>query len=560
MPVRAPAPEPEARPGGLGTLLRTLAPLGPRRVLTRALRPARAWSRRLLHAAGAGPGDPTWRGAPLPLWPVHDASWCPPGRFRFHGVEHDLGDLREWQAPASRLWNYHLHYLDGLRQQDVPTEERSRLLEAWIVANPPGTTPGWEPYPTALRLVNALGFLAAAGGAPDGRVLRSLALQAWWLEGTLEWDLGANHLWKDALALAWAGRLLGGDSSVRWQRRGDALLRRELRRQVLPDGFHYERTPTYHALLVEDLLRLDSLLEGEEGPLRTEVMEALVRTGAALATILHPDGEIVLLNDSAFGQAPRGDGLVAAASARVGAGLAAVPGGLAEAGILRLECDGAVLFFDVGETGDRRQPGHAHADTLTFELSVDGRRVFVDAGVHDYEGGVLRRYARGTLAHNTVALDDADQSEMWDVFRVGRRARPLDVQAGRRGALPWASAAHDGYRGLPGSPLHRRRIDGLPGGGFRIHDEVSGAGHHRVRSSLRVHPALTVHLADASRITLEGEGLRILVVRESGPPFSLEEGWYFPRMGERRECTVVVQQAELALPASLAFRIERPPR
>jgi uncharacterized heparinase superfamily protein len=475
-------------------------------------------------------------------------------------MEHDLGNLRDWRHPGSRLWSYHLHYLDGLRQADVPAAERLRLLEAWIAGNPPGRRPAWEPYPTALRLVNALAFLSATGREPSSDVLASLSRQAWWLAGTLEWDVGANHLWKDALALAWAGRLLGGEAAARWRRRGDALLRRELRRQVLADGFHYERTPTYHALLVDDLLRLDTLLDGEEGPLRAEVQDALARAGAALATVLHPDGEIALLNDSAFGQAPRGDVLVGAASARVGCRLEARQGGLPQAGILRLECQGTVLFFDVGDTGDRQQPGHAHADTLTLELSVDGRRVVVDAGVHDYEGGELRRYARGTAAHNTLTVDATDQSEMWGVFRVGRRARPLDVQEGRRDGLPWASAAHDGYRGLPGAPLHRRRIEALPGGGFRIQDEVTGAGLHGVRSSLRVHPSLHARLAGDSRITVEGEGVQVELCRESGPPFSLEEGWYFPRMGERLRCTVVVQRTEAALPVTFACRVQRAPR
>ena len=555
--MRAPEPAPDTR-AGLGILFRTLAPLGPRRVLARALRPARAWSRRWLHAAGGRPGPLRWRGATVPLWPAYEQTWRAPGRFQFLGLEQDLGDLRHWRAPGPRLWSYHLHYLDALRQEDVPVEVRRRLLDAWMRGNPPGARPAWEPYPTALRLVNALSFLAAGGEPPGPAMLESLALQAWWLEGTLEWDVGANHLWKDALALSFSGRLLEGASAERWRRRGDALLRRELRRQVLSDGFHCERTPSYHALMVEDLLRLDDLLtEVEGGSLAVEVKGALARTGAALATVLHPDGEIALFNDSAFGQAPRGDALVEAASRRVGFPLEPLPGGVAQAGILRLEGEGSLLFFDVGETGDRRQPGHAHADTLSVELSVNGRRVLVDAGVFDYERSATRRYARGTRAHNTVTLDGADQSEVWDVFRVGRRARPLGVEWGQDPDHPWASAAHDGYRVLPGGPVHSRRIEGVPGGGWRILDEVRGGGRHRVRSALRVHPELTAQLGDQGRVTIEGEGVRLLLSPESGPPFALEEGWYFPRMGERRPCTVVVQEAEATLPVRIACRIER---
>ena len=154
--MRAREREPEAKAVGLGTLLRTLGPLGPRRVLSRAMRPARAWSRRMLHAAGGRPEAVQWRGPSIPLWPAHEETWLPPGRFRFLGVEQDLGDLRDWRVPYAprSVWSYHLHYLDGLRQERIPAEERQRLLEAWVAGNPPGTEPAWDPYPTALRLVN----------------------------------------------------------------------------------------------------------------------------------------------------------------------------------------------------------------------------------------------------------------------------------------------------------------------------------------------------------------------------------------------------------------------
>ena len=178
----------------------------------------------------------------VPLWPAHEETWRPPGRFRFLGVEHDLGQFQHWQVPGSRLWSYHLHYLDAVRQEGLRVEERARLLDDWVRGNPPVATPGWEPYPTALRLVNALGFLAASDRQPDPVLLESLALQAWWLEGTLEWDVGANHLWKDALALLLGREAFSrGRPRVRWRRRGDRPRAAGAARQVLEDGFHVER-------------------------------------------------------------------------------------------------------------------------------------------------------------------------------------------------------------------------------------------------------------------------------------------------------------------------------
>ncbi len=84
-----------------------------------------------------------------------------------------------------------------------------------------------------------------------------------------------------------------------------------------------------------------------------------------------------------------------------------------------------MMVIDCGAIGPDYQPGHAHCDTLSYELAIDGRRVIVDSGVHDYEPTQHRAYARSTPAHNTVVIDGQEQSEMWGVFRVARRARPL---------------------------------------------------------------------------------------------------------------------------------------
>jgi hypothetical protein len=154
-------------------------------------------------------------------------------------------------------------------------------------------------------------------------------------------------------------------------------------------------------------------------------------------------------------------------------------------------------------------------------------------------------------------VDGADQSELWGVFRVGRRARPIEVAGGGEPSRPWASAAHDGYRALAGAPVHRRRVEALGGGGWRIADEVTGGGRHRVRGALRLHPDLRARSVNEGEVAVEGPGLAMRIVKEGGPPLRLEEGWYFPRMGERHRCAVVVQEVEAALPVRLCCRIER---
>ena len=58
-------------------------------------------------------------------------------------------------------------------------------------------------------------------------------------------------------------------------------------------------------------------------------------------------------------------------------------------------------------------PGHAHADTLSFELSIGAQRVFVNSGTSEYGLSPKRLNQRKTAAHNTVEVDGKDSSQVW---------------------------------------------------------------------------------------------------------------------------------------------------
>ena len=82
------------------------------------------------------------------------------------------------------------------------------------------------------------------------------------------------------------------------------------------------------------------------------------------------------------------------------------------------------LLLDVASIGPDYLPGHGHADTLSFEMSLFGKRTLVNRGISQY-GIEVRQVERGTAAHNTVVINNENSSEVWSGFRVARRARPL---------------------------------------------------------------------------------------------------------------------------------------
>ena len=179
----------------------------------------------------------------------------------------------------------------------------------------------------------------------------------------------------------------------------------------------------YHALILEDLLDLLNLagavsgdpgtagrrLTADQGRSLVEAVcawrETVQRMRVWLAALCHPDGEIALFNDAAFGIAPAPAELDAYAR-RLALGEVAPPAEgitcLEPSGYVRLALGPAVALLDCAPIGPDYLPGHAHADTLTFELSLRGRRLVVDSGTDRYGEGAERLRQRGTAAHNTV--------------------------------------------------------------------------------------------------------------------------------------------------------------
>src|SRR5690606_17543484 len=75
-------------------------------------------------------------------------------------------------------------------------------------------------------------------------------------------------------------------------------------------------------------------------------------------------------------------------------------------------------IIDMAHIGPDYLPGHAHADTLSFELSLFGHRFLVNSGTSQYGHDNQRAYERSTKAHNTLCINEENSSEVWGGFRV----------------------------------------------------------------------------------------------------------------------------------------------
>jgi uncharacterized heparinase superfamily protein len=470
------------------------------------------------------------------MCPRHRPQLLGPETFRFLNDTRRLNGANDWNSVSSdKLWLYNLHYFNDLVTEGF--NERAawhqRLLERWVKENPPTQGTGWESYPLSLRIVNWIKW-ALAEGDLDPVLIHSLATQARYLSRRLEYYLLGNHLLANAKALIFAGAFFAGPEADRWLSAGQELLRSELAEQFLADGGHFERSPMYHGILTEDLLDLVQLrglyarddFHNDWRP-TLETID-LCRTLKWLTTMSHPDGEIAFFNDAAIGVASGTAELEQyAVSLGVSSGQSAIGllSYLEDSGYVRMQEGPATLFFDVGRLGPDYLPAHAHADTLSFELSLEGRRVLVNSGTSTYSGP-LRQRQRGTAAHNCLTVDETDSSEVWGSFRVARRAQPLDVRVEVGGA----SAGHDGYRRLSGSPIHRRQCK-LSSGRLEIEDTIVGTGRHRVALQFHAAPGLEIN-RDGDRWILRQSGaIRASVSCPEGTQGEVVDTEYYPEFG-----------------------------
>lgn len=493
--------------------------------------------------------------APPPYSPVlpQNAGSMLSGSFAFQGGRRDVGWPIDWSAPgAPLLWRYNLHYFDWLWSLDVRQDNhweflRDALVDWMTHLDGDAAGVGWAPYPTSLRAINWT--LGVFGGArerlgQDPQVSELLRASLWrqmtWLAGRLERHLRANHLLENAAALAIVGGAFEGGDARRWRQMGDELLEEEVREQFLADGCHFERSPMYHA---RGLWLLEAVAAA-----RPDLAELLLpvreRAREALDVLRHPDGEIALLNDAAksvyrLPEATRDRSLG--------------PWALREAGYYGARAaDGEYIIVDAGPIGPDYQPGHAHADLLSFEWSLDGQRVITDTGVHGYEVGPMRAYDRSTAAHNTVEIDGENSIEAWSAFRVGRRVQPNVLTWTPQAAGFELTAEHCGYA----QHTHRRTFSWQPGS-LKISDSVSGQGRGRAIGRLHFAPGCAVGLmgANEARASLGNTSLRITF---DGPgSLAIEPGWYSPEFGVRHSRHVLMYQVELPASRRWVTQIER---
>ncbi|NLF29734.1 MAG: heparinase [Planctomycetes bacterium] len=536
------------------------------------------------------------------------------GRIDYRDIR-VAGDCKYVWEPSRHLQFVVLARAYRLSGQRRYAEAVVRQLVSWLDQCPYGTGMQWRsPLELAIRLINwtwALDLIAPTGlvtGDLRTRVLDAVQRHLWEISRKYSrYSSANNHTIGEAAGVYVAASYFRGLKGAA-RRRDEAreILCREILAQTYPDGGTREQATGYHLFVLQFFLlaglvgrwtgddfpeaywrRLETmcdwlaaLLGGGGVPMIGDADDGCVgdmggdkldpRQWLAVAAVVFNRGDFKPL----AGNAVQAVGGLLGEAGREAFDALAVPGeagplvstALADSGYYLLQNgrvgDGISVMFDCGPLGMDPLAAHGHADALSFTLRAFGADVLVDPGTYDYfTYRRWRDYFRSTSGHNTIVVDDENQSEMQGLFLWGRRAKAecLAWQAGPAGGV--VSGRHDGYTRLADPVVHTRTLT-LDGGVLRIDDTLEAAGEHRVRLPLHVAEHARVEQVDPAAWRIDVGPARVLVrmdpalqthcLRGSEDPIG---GWISRGYHRKAASCTIVGEARTAGPAAFTCTI-----
>lgn len=426
------------------------------------------------------------------------------GDARFLNLAHAFSpDAIDWNfAQYGKLWTYHLTYFGWLERVEDPGLTRLMMLDYCRRAG--AESVGAEPYTASRRIQHWIGAILRHS-VRDAEILERLYADAWRVAQLPEYHLQANHLLQNGFAVYAAALFFNNEKLYRVAKR---ILTSELHRQFLADGGHIERSASYTADLCARAIWCLHL-ERHVQRFDSDTLMARLRlvTGGMLSWLesyAFTDESLASIGDSSPDMMPT---LRAVREAAAAVGIHPEAQTLNQSGYRKVRGETWEAVINVGAPSPAYQPGHSHADVLTFCIHANGKPLVVDTGVSTYERSPRRAYERNSEAHNGVVVNGKNSSDVWASFRVGHRANVVMLEESATNIV----VTHDGYR--QNEIEITRTFDWRAGHVFRVADQLVGTTSADIACYIHFHPDVYITQVDeytwcADLATISFDGMK----------------------------------------------------
>ena len=497
-------------------------------------------------------------------WPGDDkrGAAIAAGEIELAGVTIRNPSPRWFPAAAGSEWLAAWHGFGWLSDLAAAGEDGRRaareLLRSWILENRNWHELAWRSDVLATRLCAWLAHFAEILRRGEDQAVRdavaaSLAAQLRHLGRTAAWECSGAARLRALKGLICGLAALGGPASR--VARALRALERETAVQVLPDGGHRSRNPSLQLQVLRDLVDIRAALRAAGFEPSPALQAAVERMAPMLRLFRHGDRRLALFNDSIEEDGVLTD-LVLTRSEVKGPALRQAP----DTGFDRLEAGRSLIIADTGGPPSPGFDDHAHAGTLSLEMSHGRERIIVNCGAYRGPKPRWARVARASAAHSVLVVADTNAAEIREDGLVGRSPASVTRERAEHEGQQWISASHDGYRTRFGLIYSRRIFLAADGEDLRGEDQLAGRPGAAFAVRFHLHPAVEASLIDDGKAALlrlpSGIAWRL---RAAGAEMSLGESIYLGS-GEGRRTQQVVLSGTAAPGGSMvrwALRRER---
>lgn len=443
---------------------------------------------------------------------------------------------------------HHLLWLSEAYQitnDEKYSKECVNQIISWIDNNKFLYSVNWVcPMDVAIRASNwiyAIHLLKGSSEISDSflqKFKKSLLQHGYFIRYNLEKGAGRNfnHYTADLAGLLLIGLLFEGSSLGRsWSRFARRELFKDILVQVLPTGVHYEKSISYHRLMVELYSYPIYVLRRLGNEIPKEVLDRIQAMYNFVAVYQKPNGKAPQISDNDNGRflpftygsftehaylinkdsldnkivsnlEPR---LFDISNKDIGLWL------YKDAGFAISKSESHYMF--VINSGYSRYPNpyntnfkefsgmHNHNDLLSFELSIGDEDVFVDSGSFIYTANIneYNRF-RSTAKHNTIVVDSEEQNKLENIafsFVANSQVLPLEL---------FDHIIKGSYKTNQCGLFHERSFD-LKRNSLCIWDRVNKRGpSHHIDFYLHLAPGLQVEIM-SGRVDVIGEKMKATI-------------------------------------------------
>lgn len=382
------------------------------------------------------------------------------------------------------------------------SKEAISQMTSWIKDNPIMYSVNWtNSMEVAIRAINWVYTLQLIS---DSKLLTdnfsqlisgSLYQHGFFIYNNLENydEYNANHYIADLSGLIYIGLIFNNiKQGKEWLEYGIKHLYNEIRIQVLPSGFHYEKSISYHRLVLEICLYTLKVLKNSGHIIPNDIIYRLKKMCEVIFSYTMSNGYIPNIGDDDDGRfldfyhdsSNSHSYLIKLFEKEFG-------------DIMSLNLKNDINALDAGfvtrkmrrydiivtNSGMSKYPifnkvagTHTHCDLLSFVLCVGGNQFIIDPGSYCYTKDIHKRQEyRSTRSHNTLLIDNIEQFEL-DSTNVFAALNNCNVSAfGINDNLISASYS----KNIDGKILLHKRVFKCNNDDLTITDDVQYYGSHQ---------------------------------------------------------------------------------